>query len=30
MPNFRQGIYTVRNPGKYVGKAHPDTAVVGK
>ena len=23
MPNFRQGIYTVRNPGKYVGKGTP-------
>jgi hypothetical protein len=23
MPNFRQGIYTVRNPGKYVGRGTP-------
>jgi len=23
MPNFRQGIYTVKNPGKYVGKGTP-------
>ncbi len=23
MANFRQGIYTVRNPGKYVGKGTP-------
>ena len=23
MANFRQGVYTVRNPGKYVGKGTP-------
>jgi TnsA endonuclease N terminal len=23
MPNFRQGVYTVRNPAKYVGKGNP-------
>lgn len=23
MPNFRQGVYTVRNPAKYVGKSLP-------
>ena len=23
MPNFRQGAYTVKNPGKYVGKGTP-------
>ena len=23
MANFRQGIYTVKNPGKYVGKGAP-------